>query len=523
MNRAQVAARLAILVALAGVLPLVVVGAIAVEVMRRRSESAARETLASVAWQAAGRIGGYVAAQRETLRAVAAAAGAAADAERRLEDVLLEAPSLGRVFLVGPETPPAGLPRQLEAKEVARARAGGEALSEIYLGDDNTPALDACVPLRGRPGHAVCAQLDLLELWRFVHRIRVGASGYALAFDRAGRLIASGAGALRAAILTGDPVPERDAARRASGDPAKAPTRYPGPLGEEVLAGWAALPDTGWTVVVEQPAAEALRAARTAQVALAGVALLGLALSVLVGVRQSRRVLADLEVEERWRTAGRIATGITHDLGHRVAILQQTASMAATGEAAFLPRIKENLLGEVATLRKFVSDFADLSRDVKAVDLLPLELDAFAESVRRTATPHAEKHSVRLELEVSGTPGGAWSKGDRYLLERAALNLISNAIEASPREATVRIQVGVGPSEVWLSVVDRGQGIAADRLPRLFDAFVSTKRTGAHVGMGLPNVKRLAEAHGGRVSVQSRLGEGSTFTIHLPRAEAPQA
>jgi len=516
MNRARVAARLALLVALAGVLPLVLVGAIAVEVMRRRSVHAAQETLRSVAEQAAARIGGYVATQRETLRAVAAAAGPGADARRRLEEVTLDAPSLGRVVLLGPAPAPAERPRGLEEAELARARAGEEVASEIYLGADSTPAVDACVPARTRPGHAVCASLDLLELWRFVQRIRVGDTGYALAFTREGRIIASGAGALRGAILTGESVLERDAARLASRDPAAAPTRYLGPLGEEVLAGWANLPETGWVVVVEQPAREALRAAKTAQWVLLAVSLAALALSLAVGVRQSKKVLAELEIEERWRTAGRIAAGITHDLGHRVAILQQTAGLAETGDPAFLPRIRDNLRSEVSTLKKFVADFADLSRDVRAVDLLPLDLDAFAESVRRTAAPHAER--LEVTLEVRRSPEGIWVRADRYLLERAALNLISNALEASPRGGLVRIGVERNGSLATLSVTDHGAGIEPARLPAIFDAFHSTKRTGAHVGMGLPNVKRIVEAHSGAVWVESSPGVGSVFRIDLPLA-----
>jgi len=519
LNRARVAARLVVLVALAGVVPVLGVGSVAVETMRRRSEGAAKETLELVARQAAARIGNYLAAQREALRAVATAAGGAEDAERRLEDVAIDAPSLGRLMMLDPGPLPAVRPSALDPRALDEARAGREVISEIYLDEGSAPVLDFCVPVRSRPGRAVCAQLDLFELWRFVQRIRVGESGYALAFDRSGRLIASGAGALRAAILTGEAVPEREAALLASADPSAAPTRYPGPLGEEVLAGWAALPERGWTVVVEQPAAEALRAARTAQLVLGAVSLLALGLSVGVGFRQSRKVLADLEVEERWRTAGRIAAGITHDLGHRVAILQQTAGMAETGEAGYLPRIADNLRAEVATLRKFVADFADLSRDVRSVERLPLDLDAFAESVRRSAEPHAAKLGARLEVRPSA--GGAWVLADRYLLERAALNLVSNAIEASSRGDEVRIEVEAGPGEVALAVVDRGAGIPADRLPRIFDAFASTKRTGAHVGLGLPNVKRIIEAHGGRVSAESRTGAGSTFRLLLERIDPP--
>jgi signal transduction histidine kinase len=512
------AARLALLVALAGVVPLVGLGAIALGVLRDRSVGAAAETLRLVSQQAAGRVGGYVAAQRELLRTLAGVAGVGPEADRRLDEAVLDAPSLAQVRRVDPGSPAEDWPATLRGRGAELAR-GAEVASEIYVGDDNTPTMDVCVPAHGRAGHGVCARLDLLELWRFVQRIRVGESGYALAFDREGRIIASGAGALRGAVLTGEPVPQREAARKASRDPAGAPRRYAGPLGEEVLAAWAVVPGTGWTVVVEQPEREALGPARAAQWALLVVSALALGLSLAVGVGQSRRMLAALEVDERWKTAGRIAAGVTHDLGHRLTVLQQTAGLAEANDPSFLPRIGENLRTEVATLRKFVADFADLSRDVKAIDMMPLDLDAFAESVGRTAAPHAQRNGVMLEVHRSA--GGAWVRADRYLLERAALNLVSNAVEASKPGEPVRIEVSADDAEATLAVVDRGAGIAAERLPHLFDAFASTKRTGAHIGMGLPNVKRIVEAHGARVAVESRPGQGSTFRIAMPRTAAP--
>jgi signal transduction histidine kinase len=102
------------------------------------------------------------------------------------------------------------------------------------------------------------------------------------------------------------------------------------------------------------------------------------------------------------------------------------------------------------------------------------------------------------------------------MLERAALNLVRNAIEASPRGSRVRLAVTADNGRAALHVEDQGGGIAAARLPALFDSFSSTKRTGAHVGMGLPNVRRILTAHGGTVSVKSTEGKGSTFTLALP-------
>jgi signal transduction histidine kinase len=112
-------------------------------------------------------------------------------------------------------------------------------------------------------------------------------------------------------------------------------------------------------------------------------------------------------------------------------------------------------------------------------------------------------------------------KGDRYLLERAALNLLSNAIEASPTGSPVSVEVTQQDPVAVLKVRDRGAGLPPERLPRIFDAFRSTKRTGAHVGMGLPNVRRIITAHGGEASVESEQGRGSVFSLILPLQERP--
>ena len=520
MNRRAIALRLSVLVALSGLLPIAGIGLFSIEVLSRRLEHGSQEALRVVAQQAAERIHSYLDQQQILVRTLAAALARTPDMAARLEAVKLDAHSVKRLELVTPTTP-LEMAGRLTAAQLQKIRGGASQLenSPWYQDKDQTPAMDICLPMPGQPGAAVCATLDLLDLWLLVQHIKVGESGYALAFDAKGRLLAAGAGSMRGDVLRGGEVAESPFAIAAARSPELAPTRYKGGTGEEVLAGWAVLSPPGWSVVVEQPTREALRGARAAQLwlALAGVA--ALLISIGVGIVTSVPILTELEVDERWRTAGRIATGITHDMGHRLAVLQQTAALAETADPAFLPLIRANLRNEVATLKKFVGDFADLSREVRTSDLLPLELNAFLESLRRTASPHAEKLGVLLE--VRGSEGSTWVRADRYLLERAALNLAYNAIEASPAGGMVRLScvVRAGPrGEVVaaIDVHDQGAGISADRLPRIFDAFRSTKRTGAHVGMGLPNVHRIVTAHGGSVTVESEVGKGSTFTIALP-------
>src|SRR3989440_198057 len=318
---------------------------------------------------------------------------------------------------------------------------------------------------------------------------------------------------MRAAVLRGEPVAESVlAAALVNGKPA--PARLKNGEGRDVLAGWASLPEPGWSIAVEQPVEEALRGARSALGFLSLGAVLALVVSLAIGTVFARRMLTALELEERFRTAGRIATGVTHDLGHRLTILQQIEQLAALNDADYLPRIRESLAGEVSTLRRFVADFSDLTREAKPADFLPIELNAFAESVRLGAQGYAKEANVTIELQPA--PSKLWVRGDRYLLERAALNLTRNAIEASKAGSAVRLSVGRDERNAFFRVEDQGGGIARARIATLFDSFSSTKRTGAHVGMGLPNVRRIVMAHGGGITVKSTEGTGSTFTLSLP-------
>ncbi len=106
------------------------------------------------------------------------------------------------------------------------------------------------------------------------------------------------------------------------------------------------------------------------------------------------------------------------------------------------------------------------------------------------------------------------------LLEQAILNLIDNAIKFSPEGSRIRVEAQRHEAQVRIAVIDEGSGIPPEHLPRIFERFYvvdkSRSRKLGGTGLGLAIVKHIAQAHGGHATVESTLGKGSTFTIHLP-------
>lgn len=140
------------------------------------------------------------------------------------------------------------------------------------------------------------------------------------------------------------------------------------------------------------------------------------------------------------------------------------------------------------------------------------------DDVRVAMAPMLDAKQQRLAIEVGARP--IWVFADHRRIERAMLNLVSNAHKFSAAGSEIRVAVRRAGDEVCWEVVDEGHGIAEDERPLLFERFFvsPTDRATGGTGLGLPIVLITAQAHDGRVEVDSEVGRGSTFRVIVPAA-----
>jgi len=176
-------------------------------------------------------------------------------------------------------------------------------------------------------------------------------------------------------------------------------------------------------------------------------------------------------------------------------------------------------------MRRLIEDLIDVSR--LEAGPLPLKHAALSSSevlsdVRASQALLASTASLEFRLDVAPNLPDLWADRDRLL--QVFENIIGNATKFTKPGGHIALAAKAGPNEVQFSVADTGCGIESEQLPHVFDRFWQTpeaKRGG--VGLGLPIVKGIIEAHGGRVWVQSVPGQGSTFFFTIPTASAQTA
>src|SRR3984957_2681918 len=171
---------------------------------------------------------------------------------------------------------------------------------------------------------------------------------------------------------------------------------------------------------------------------------------------------------------------------------------------------------------QIIEDLLDMSRIISGkvrLDVQWIELSAVLNESIETLRSTAQAKGVHLRASLD--PFARPISGDPSRLQQVFWNLLNNAIKFTPKDGKVEVLLKHANTEVQVSVIDTGEGIAPEFLPYIFDRFqqgdASTTRRHGGLGLGLAIVKQLVELHGGKVRVQSDgLGKGATFSVHLP-------
>jgi signal transduction histidine kinase len=225
------------------------------------------------------------------------------------------------------------------------------------------------------------------------------------------------------------------------------------------------------------------------------------------------------------RAEKELLANVSHELRTPLARIRVALELAAEGDPERARRHLEGIAGDLDELDRLVADVLAAARlEAGAADLRLARADVDAAALLdEVARRFQERHPGRT-LERSVAPSPPALVGDAPLLRRMLANLLDNAAKYSEPPSPVSLAArGVG-DDLVVEVRDRGIGIDAEDLPRLFTPFFRTDRSRARgtggVGLGLVLARRIAEAHGGRISVASAPGEGTVVTVTLPGAPA---
>jgi len=227
------------------------------------------------------------------------------------------------------------------------------------------------------------------------------------------------------------------------------------------------------------------------------------------------RMASNLEREDELRKA--LVSDVAHEIRTPVTVLQAECESMLDGVTKPTPARISSLHDEVLRLGKLVEDLEALSYAEAAGLRLERHKVDLAEVARAAADLHQSQFAAaEIELETRLAPASV--QGDEARLAQVVRNLLVNALKFTPAGGRVELVVEQARGEARLAVKDSGSGIPEHEQAHVFERF--WRGAGARgtegSGVGLAVVSELVRAHGGRVEVESRLGEGSTFTVLIP-------
>jgi signal transduction histidine kinase len=227
-------------------------------------------------------------------------------------------------------------------------------------------------------------------------------------------------------------------------------------------------------------------------------------------VDREKRYRKQLEKDAYLAALGRTAASVTHDLRNSLTVVTGFARRMLEKKGNTDAAI-EAILNAAHTMHKIVDSTLDFAKPLQ-LTLQEVDIITVINHALDTCKTKAERHEVNVSLNLPSEP--LLFAIDGFLFERALINLIDNAIEASEIGRTVTITVNPGKTYMTISIKDHGSGMDRETLKNIFMPFYTTKPNGTGIGMAI--TKKVIDHHQGTIRIDSKPGQGTAINIELP-------
>jgi len=257
----------------------------------------------------------------------------------------------------------------------------------------------------------------------------------------------------------------------------------------------------------------------------------GLSMQAVIAI-ENARVVEDLRNSraqvlraDRLGTLGTLAAGLAHEINNPLVSIHTFLSLApqkrVEDDPSFWQEYHQLACAELERIRGLVVTMSRLARggdEVSAARRSPVDVGELAREV--VSLIRREVHNTGIDLELECGEDVPQVFGIRDHLHQVILNLLLNAVQATPERGRVEISVTADPDQpedaVLLVVEDSGRGIPEEHIERIFDPFFTTKDPDRGTGLGLMISHQIVADHGGTIEVSSQVGKGSTFRVRIP-------
>jgi two-component system, NtrC family, sensor kinase len=224
-----------------------------------------------------------------------------------------------------------------------------------------------------------------------------------------------------------------------------------------------------------------------------------------------------LQISEKMASIGLLAAGVAHEVNTPLTGISSFTQMLLEGATEDDPKTKvlEKIERQTFRAAKIVNGLLNLARPAQ-VDSGPCDINAVINDV--LSLLEHQFRTGRIQVRKEFAPVGPRVQGIEYKLQQVFLNLLLNARDAMPKGGWLTIATRMDGDAAVVEVADTGSGIPAEQLSRIYDPFFTTKAIGKGTGLGLSISYGIVQEHGGTITCESAIGQGTRFTLRFPLA-----